>query len=321
MKTINLLLLFLFSTVLFGQSAKYHLKTDTKTYAPAASLVKVSPNNFANGLPSFSIQLPFAFKIDGSFYNEATVLREGGLLFLTPSFKATHVIFGLGAILTAKDSTTGVYTETTGTIGNRSFIIEYRWFGIEGGAPGDFTNFSITLFEGSNEFEINYGLHSNFDTSLYSLNKGPVVGLFNQDTVNTQETLASYYLTDKPENPTFNFNSPPDSLQFSLCGHVPHNTSYRFAANNTTTVKEISGSESFTVYPNPINTGSIFVELNTFNNYTLQLKDLQGKTVAQKSFFYTNKLNLPVDGFESGVYLLSISSKNNLITTKKIVIN
>jgi hypothetical protein len=321
MKTINLLLLFLFSTVLFGQSAKYHLKTDTKAYAPAASLVKVSPKNFADGLPSFDIQLPFAFKIDSAFYNEATVLREGGLLFLTPSFKATHVIFGLGAKLTTKDSTTGVYTETTGTVGNRSFIIEYRWFGIEGSAPGDFTNFSITLFEGSNEFEINYGLHSNFDTSLYSLKKGPVVGLFNQDTVNTQETLASYYLTDKPEDPTFNFNSPPDSLQFSLCGHVPHNTSYRFAVNNTTTVKEVSGSKNFTVYPNPISGAIMTVEFTETDNYTIGLSDLNGKIVRQFYSEGTDNVKLDIEGIKSGMYFLNIATNTKLLPQRKIMIN
>lgn len=321
MKTLYLIfaLLFIVPPVI-GQTPLYKFKHETIAYTNANTLQKVSPPNFANGLGTFDMILPFAFTIEGTKYNNLLIFREGLLGFLTPGNNIEHAIVATGVPLIVKDSTSGIYTETTGAVGNRVFTIEYRWFGIENGQASDYTNFSISLYEGSNDFETRYGLHSNFDIELYSLKKGALVGLFVQDTI-TFNSKTSYYLTDSAHNPTFNVNVTPDTIQFSLCGHPSNNTSYRFINTKNALSTATKNKVIAKVYPNPISTGFFSIELDDTDDYAITVSDLQGRTVAKHSFLNTSRMEIITEEINSGIYLLTISSKNNLVTTKKIIIN
>lgn len=304
----------------FGQTPLYKFKHGTIAYTNANTFQKESPQDFANGVGSFDLTLPFNFIIEGITYNNISILEQGAVIFLTPTDKVRHVAFALGADLVAKDSTSGVYTETTGFVGNRVFTIEFRWFGIKNGLATDFTNFSILLYEGSNDFEVRYGLHSNFDTQLFLLEKGAMAGLFVQDTI-TSASDTSYFLTDSAHTPTFNIGLPPDTVQFSVCGHPKTNTSYRFI-NAKNALSTITKSKVVAkIYPNPVNTGPFFIELDNTDDYIVTISNLQGKTVAKHSFLNTNRMEITTDEINSGIYLLNISSVNNVTITKKIIIN
>lgn len=84
-----------------------------------------------------------------------------------------------------------------------------------------------------------------------------------------------------------------------------------------TAVKD-SRMNELTIYPNPM-TDFVYIELpETFNSvYNLQLLDLSGKTLREVSF--KRKYELKKESLKSGIYLIRISTKNQVITRKVII--
>jgi hypothetical protein len=80
--------------------------------------------------------------------------------------------------------------------------------------------------------------------------------------------------------------------------------------------------ESFTVnvYPNPTNSEiNVLITENSGLKTKVNIVDLSGRNIYENDF-YNETVSINVNHFESGVYLMKIEV-NNIITTKKIVIN
>ncbi|WP_127846678.1 S8 family serine peptidase [Psychroflexus aestuariivivens] len=77
-------------------------------------------------------------------------------------------------------------------------------------------------------------------------------------------------------------------------------------------------SESFYVYPNPVK-DNLYFGGNTMNSQNLDVTiyNIQGKMVFSKSEFYGDKLDL--SSLKTGVYLLRMTSDNNVFSKKIIV--
>ncbi len=79
------------------------------------------------------------------------------------------------------------------------------------------------------------------------------------------------------------------------------------------------GPASFTMAPNPT-TGMAKVKLdgNQFANGTITITDLTGKVVNQQAVDGQKEINIALT--QSGLYLISLSHKGNVISTKKLVV-
>jgi len=73
---------------------------------------------------------------------------------------------------------------------------------------------------------------------------------------------------------------------------------------------------SFVVYPNP-SLGSFFIE-NNCDAERIEIYNMLGKRVYEKIKGIEQRTEL--SGFESGVYFVQIKTKNNIVLTKKLVI-
>lgn len=76
-------------------------------------------------------------------------------------------------------------------------------------------------------------------------------------------------------------------------------------------------TNSFSLYPNPTNTGSVAITSVNSGTISVQVFDILGKQVRNQTLTGNNTLN--VASLKSGVYIVKIS-QNNATTTKKLVI-
>ena len=87
---------------------------------------------------------------------------------------------------------------------------------------------------------------------------------------------------------------------------------------NTMSTNEPIAMHEIKIYPNPATT-EITIEIQNSENCLIKLSDMTGKQVYSKEF-HGNKMNLNVNQFVKGVYILTVFSKENTYS-KKIIIN
>ena len=77
----------------------------------------------------------------------------------------------------------------------------------------------------------------------------------------------------------------------------------------------------FSISPNPTN-GIIAIELSTYENVTIELNDISGRTCFYNQYINSNSIfnqEINLTGFEKGVYLLNITSSGKTQTKKLII--
>ena len=82
---------------------------------------------------------------------------------------------------------------------------------------------------------------------------------------------------------------------------------------------ETLDEDAFKVYPNPTK-GKPQIQSNTITINTIRLYNLQGKQLLYKDDLYKNHIELDITVFETGVYILEITSKDSKIYKKLIKI-
>ena len=110
------------------------------------------------------ISLGFDFSFYGTTYNSAYVSSNGFLSFTSSnngccsgySLPNTYIPNSIYGVWTDLISGTNPYVQTTGTQGNREFIVGYYGTG-EYGVFGNNATFEIQLFETSNKIQLVYG--------------------------------------------------------------------------------------------------------------------------------------------------------------------
>lgn len=118
-----------------------------------------------------------------------------------------------------------------------------------------------------------------------------------------------------------------DSLEFTLSssdvGNWGMNTPAFFCIDNlTTTDVEVAISDTktpfkCTVYPNPT-TEWITLHLPHSDTYTITLTDNAGRTIIQEKHYQTTHAKIDVSPFESGIYILHITSNKETFSQKII---
>lgn len=86
------------------------------------------------------------------------------------------------------------------------------------------------------------------------------------------------------------------------------------------TNETVRTQNEFNVYPNPVKDGVFTIE-NNKDNTSVELYDVSGRLVkgAQKLNKGTHKINIP--GVKKGVYLLKITSEDNSVSSRKIIVD
>lgn len=88
-------------------------------------------------------------------------------------------------------------------------------------------------------------------------------------------------------------------------------------------LREISNVSLFSVYPNPVNDRA-YVQVNVLNNdtYTYSVYDVTGKELKRNTIDVVNGINifeLNVENFATGIYFISVSNGNEVVTERLIV--
>jgi hypothetical protein len=182
----------------------------------------------------------------------------------------------------------------------------------------DLTHKKVYLFD--NETNHEYLL---YDFSLVQGNEIPTNGFlpFHQ---NLNENVVSInFVNCFSQHGTRTINSGNNDFKIyegigSTTGLFTLNTNSTlvdFRKNSTLTTVDFSQNSFAIVYPNPF-THQIQIDTNT-QIQQLQLFDLTGNLIQTKSDL--NELNVHLGGLKSGVYILTISYKNNTKESHKII--
>jgi hypothetical protein len=141
-------------------------------------------------------------------------------------------------------------------------------------------------------------------------------GLNNAFTITGLSPLTKYYFAVIP----YNTCSYGPNYNLKIGGSTTTNSNRGIATTTVGTgVKNKNSEVDFAIYPNPTNTGSVFVK---FNNYlkeeaVIEVIDILGqKLSAQKIFTGNNLQNIDVSNFAKGTYILNVVYKgeNNVST-------
>jgi len=108
----------------------------------------------------------------------------------------------------------------------------------------------------------------------------------------------------------------PDGTEWE----ITIDNSGNLSANQITAVFEAGSQNDIYVYPNPTeNKVTIDLQTSEIKNINIELFDLSGKMVFMK-FYRTNIINLDLNDFESGTYILKLKDENgNIVRTEKII--
>ena len=335
-KTLLFISIFLVSTFSFSQ---YSFSKSTGTYSNL-----VSPTSLTNGItwddPQFTVPIGFNFKYFDSTISTFYIEDYGFGAHLAINDNETGKIptlipYGSDIIDRAYDLVSGTSTsgglspisyKLSGITGARILKIEWKNVGFYGDIDDDdvstdFTNFQLWLYEGSNNIEIHFGPNSITSPLLsYDGEGGTSIELMsNYDYDLDDYGPNSIILRGNPTAPNVKIINTFDSLEF-MNGTIPNGTIYKFTkTGGTASVKESKLIFNTKIYPNPANNFiKVASEDVTKKISQIQIMDMNGKIIKT----VVNQFNtIDVSQFNSGIYLVKVSSEDGLISNSKFVKN
>ncbi len=103
-----------------------------------------------------------------------------------------------------------------------------------------------------------------------------------------------------------------------ISGNCSDTDSVKVVVVNTTSIEE-HGKKAphFRVTPNPATDGSTNVVLDELTQEgTLEVRDLNGRLVRQQTLQDAQRVNLDLNGLDAGVYLIKVSARQGVTTSK-----
>ena len=83
-------------------------------------------------------------------------------------------------------------------------------------------------------------------------------------------------------------------------------------------VKTENTLDKVQIYPNPVTSGRIYINVETNTTKSIELYDMLGKRILSTEMNgYQKELN--VSNLKAGVYILKLSEKNNNVTRKIVI--
>jgi len=300
------LLAFLFiGECAFAQTPFYEVKTSTAPYQEITNPTWLEQNPQSDfAVPSLPGFYTFGKELDATMI----VLKDGWVLNSTSTSAFSFAPFLAYRGLYARPS--GSSMSAMGSIEpNGDTIIKIQWknMGLVGNDSGDYANFQLWLYKKSQTIEFRYGASRVTDTAAFKGFTGPAVDIMLYDT-NYSEVLEVHKLVHDPANPKDTADAAGISSQ--LNGPPANGTVYTFSRRSTVGVKPVAVS-TVTVYPNPVNSGVLTVELPVeINNYKAHITNALGQIypvtdIVQKGKTY--EITLP-ENLADGIYQLTINA-------------
>ncbi len=76
------------------------------------------------------------------------------------------------------------------------------------------------------------------------------------------------------------------------------------------------------IYPNPVETGKVTLEMNSGEISEIRLIDIAGKEVLQRKVEFGNsKYLLPLNEIRNGIYFVRVKTSENKVVVKKLVVS
>ena len=99
--------------------------------------------------------------------------------------------------------------------------------------------------------------------------------------------------------------------------YVNQNRAYGELGHPSGPTINLERDKNVRIYPNPAKKTLTIESFNELENNTkIELVDITGRVILSKVYDSINKISLDVNHFESGNYLIKITSRNNNITKK-----
>ena len=76
----------------------------------------------------------------------------------------------------------------------------------------------------------------------------------------------------------------------------------------------------YTAYPNPVSSGSLYIDFEEEFTGDIVLVDLLGRTVARQSLTYTTNAEVPTQYLAEGVYVLMVQTQSGEVSSQKIIL-
>jgi hypothetical protein len=342
-KLFTLTLLALGFMNLSSQAQVMYPYTFSKSTATYSDLVGATNLTAGNAWDDTLMTIPLGFTFKWALQNrniDSITIDSYGLLFAPQDYDANTEFFSRAIMPYQADLTDRGYNTnqvavspisylTTGTAGNRICKIEFNNAGFYSDTTGlDSTNFQVWLYEGTNVIEFRYGPQGVADIATsFDGENGPWINLaykFTFDLVNLTATAdsCSYVsgnsTTAAAVNPTspIDLDAPPSD--FAFVGLPANGQVFKW-----TPLGSVSGVEDLEnafagmkVYPTQMNDKLTIEHDGQVTHATLS--DINGRVL----FTYSTPAisnSFDVSSLSKGIYLLSLSDKENRIKTIKVV--
>ena len=108
------------------------------------------------------------------------------------------------------------------------------------------------------------------------------------------------------------------------CSSAPSDTSDWSALAIFTTLNDVGFNDismDFNIFPNPVNSGFLRIELATNKFKSIEMVDITGHSIIQVQVNNQSVLNFNLSDFSSGVYFIKFITTENEIFMRKLIKN
>ena len=317
---------FLLSAGLSAQTFNYEFSSFSSDYEDLTDATLAIDYSWDD--PNIPIPIGFSFSFEG-LVNDTIYITDysvGGMLVLEPTADPIDFLIAYNSDLTDAGYETGEYLspisyKTEGEPGFRICKIEWKEAAFynevsTGQTPANLVSFQLWLYENTNDFEIHYGPHTIKDFDLVHdegwLTNGIIqdIGLFDGNFAMGHTT------TGDPSNPTITSSAEEIILVTSGLYNNPSNgTVYRFGSTFVS-VEENIDNNNWTAYPNPAK-DNVLISTDSDELVSYDLLDLSGRIIENGQIVQQKRLD--VSEFETGIYLIRLSTASSIKTLQLVV--
>lgn len=311
----------------FGMSQGYSFNVSTEAYADLTGETSLNQGAVWDD-PEFAIPLGFDFYFFTSNYSTLHITNDGlgGMLYDQTSPVSTPniaVLIPFGADIIDRGYNAGVSEsdisyKIEGSAGNKIAKIQWKNVGFysdldDDNVSTDYTNFQMWLYEADGTIELRFGPSSVTQPSLsYDGETGSFITFIPSLDYNSGVVLEEgFILSGDPSNPNFIAMNDVNNLSF-LNGTIPSETKYTFSHPAADLEEELIAEVDFNVFPNPVND---VLQLAVGEQELVSVKVLNslGQIVLESN---DASLELNVEALDSGVYFVSIETKEGKATKR-----
>ncbi len=240
-------------------------------------------------------------------------LDETGINYM-PTSGAAYIYLKTGTTWNEIDKITSSHREPYGYFGNSvaisdsSAIVGAYWEDNDSSGTSPLTRAGSACI-----FEV-----CDIDNATILLSKG----------IRADDTLASsYQWIDCANNDTLIPGATSHTFYPAFDGHyaviIQKNTCVDTSACVAVVLTGISEEKlgnSVNIYPNPANE-QLYIDLGEIKGEKVSLIDITGKTIYSSAIVGKQKVNIPLQDYDNGIYFVNIESNNQSITYKVVVLH